>query len=172
MNKLLRRIAGALLIALLCTCTASSQIIKPSVTLGFNAMYCMPQGDFKKLYKYGAGGEVYGGVGWGKTFVLATVGYRAFKEDATFSSGSLSFIPIKLGVKQLLFMKRLFVQADAGILNAKQEDESSSGFTYDVGAGLRFAGTELGLFYDGFKFKDATNASNTLNVKVGYSFSF
>lgn len=170
----MRKILCLFVCAVLCASVVKAQIIKPSVTLGFNAMYCMPQGDFKNAYKFGAGGEIYGGVGWGKTFVLATVGYRAFKEEANISSGTLTFIPVKLGVKRLFAMKRLFIQADAGFLTSKLEKstDNHNGFTYDIGAGLRLGGVELGLFYDGYKPKDANSSLNSLNAKLGYSFSF
>ncbi len=117
----------------------------------------MPQGDFKDkyLYNYGAGGEIYGGVGWGKTFALATIGYKIYAENSSVVRPTLYVIPIKIGVIQLLLMKRLFVQGDVGTASIKVKGgDSRSAFIYDIGAGVRLAGLELGLFYESFKGSD------------------
>ncbi len=37
------------------------------------------QKGFNNAYKFGAGGEVFGGMGLGKTFIIATAGYSEFK---------------------------------------------------------------------------------------------
>ena len=148
-----------------------AQIIKPKITAGLSGVYSMPQEDFSRQYKYGAGGEVYGGVGWGKTFLLATIGYKVYKEQDSVKTGSFTTIPVKLGIKQLLFMKRVFVQGDAGIITTRVGNFSSSGFTYDIGAGLRFAGLEAGLFYAAFKIDNAKKFTTVLNAKLGYTFT-
>jgi hypothetical protein len=168
----MRKISNLLALVLFISTAGNAQINRPKATLGFSAVYSMPQGDFKKDFKYGVGGEVYGGVGLGKTFFLATVGYRGYAEDVTTNPKTLSFIPLKVGVKQLLLIRRLFIQGNSGVASLKQgEFIKNTGFSYDVGGGLRLAGLELGLFYEAFKIDDAQEYSNTLNAKFGYHFT-
>jgi len=157
---------------ILCSASAKSQIIKPGFTIGLGAAYAQPVGDFKKGFKYGFGGDVYGGVGWGKTYLLATLGYRGFIEDVSTNANTLSYVPVKLGVRQYLLLKKIYIQANAGVANISGGGESSSAFTYDLGAGLKFAGFEIAAFYDSFKPKDADKYLSSINGRIGYNFSF
>src|SRR3712207_114753 len=67
--------------------------IKPGITLGAQMVYSMPQGDFKDRYKYGIGGEAFGGIGWGSTFLIATVGISGFSAESGNNQGTLTYIP-------------------------------------------------------------------------------
>jgi hypothetical protein len=151
--------------------SANAQLKKPGITLGGSLLYSMPKGDFDKAYKFGIGGEAYAGVGWGQTFLIGTVGYSGYQPESGNSAGTLNYIPVKLGLKQFFLMKRLFINADLGIASVKNKNMSESAFTRGIGAGVRLLGMEAGLYYDGFKIKNADGFSNSLNAKLGWSFS-
>jgi len=151
---------------------ANAQIMKPGVTLGINAVYSMPKNWFKEAYNFGIGGEVYGGIGLGKSYLIATLGYSAFKEDVSLNAETLTYTPVKVGIKQMFLLKKLFIQGDVGAASVKYGGVSENAFTAGAGAGVRLAGLELSLYYDAFKAKRFDKYANTLNAKLGYSFSF
>lgn len=152
---------------------AKSQVIKPGFLIGVSGLYSMPQGHFKDAYKYGVGGEVFGGFGWGKTYILGTVGYRGYTENISTNAKTLSYIPAKIGVRQFFLLKKIYIQADGGIINVKDFRNviDQNVFTYDFGAGLRLGGLEAGVFYEGFKLKNTEESLKSINAKVGYSFT-
>jgi hypothetical protein len=62
---------------------------------------------------------------------------------------------MKLGVRRYLLPgKLLFVHADAGVANIKDKsnDTRTSGFTADVGGGVKLGPMEVGVAYDGFNY--------------------
>jgi hypothetical protein len=148
-----------------------AQVIKPSFTLGFGAAFAQPMDHLKEGFKYGVGGDVYGGVGWGKTYLVATAGYRAFLEDVQFDAKALSYVPVKLGIRQYVFSRRLYIQGNAGMASVGYRNETETAFTYDIGGGIRLAGFEIAAFFDAFKPKNATVYSTSVNGRIGYSFS-
>jgi hypothetical protein len=175
MSKLILQTAISFSILLLTAITVEAQIIKPGVTLGINLLGALPQGDFKDEYSLGAGGEIFGGVGWGRTFLLATAGYSAFKAASDNGKGGiLTYIPLKIGVKQYFLRKLLFINADLGIASVKNKLFNESRFTRGVGAGIKLLGLEAGLYYDGWKNIDpqAKGFQNSIFSKLGYSFTF
>lgn len=175
--KKIAAIVALIIVESLCMQQAVAQLplpvpaIKPTVTLGASLVYSMPQSDFKDAYKYGLGGEVFGGIGWGSTLVIATVGASAFSAETNNNSGTLTYVPVRVGVKKFFLLKRLFINGDLGVASVKNKDFKESAFTIGAGAGVRLLGLELGLYYNTFKVKEMKRA-NTLNAKAGFSFSF
>jgi len=151
------------------TSIANAQIQRPGITLGGNIIYAKPKGDFNEMYNFGGGGEVFGGVGLGKTFIIATGGYSAFKAKSGTHSGTLTYTPVKIGLKQFILGKTLFVNADIGKATVKYKDFNESRFTRGIGFGAKLIGLEAALYYDGWKNKNASGFSNSLNVKVGWN---
>jgi len=172
MLKGVKKLAITFLIFCISAGAATAQIIKPGVTAGINAVYSIPKSWFKEAYSYGIGGEVYGGLGLGKTFLVATVGYSAFKEDVSLNAETMTYRPVKIGIKQMFFLKKLFIQGDLGAASVKYRGVSEHAFTAGAGAGVRLAGLEIGLYYNAFKAERLDKYANTLNAKVGFSFSF
>lgn len=150
---------------------ANCQLKKPGITLGASLMYNMPKGAFSNGYSFGGGGEVFGGLGIGQTFIVGTLGYSKFKARSGNPAGTLTYAPVKLGVKQFLFARRLFVNFDLGVASVKNKSFNEGLFTRGFGAGARLLGLEVALYYDGFKNKNASGFSNSLNAKMGWSFS-
>lgn len=169
MRNMLKSIilAGVLLVA----SSASGQFKKPGFTLGVNAFYASPQGDLENAYKGGAGGEIKGGVGLGKTYLVATLGVAAFATRSGNNTGTLTVKPIKVGIKQYFLMKRIFVNGDVGVALLKNKNISESRFSSDIGAGVRLAGMELSIYYDNWKNISGNDFSNNVQFKAGYNFT-
>lgn len=158
-------------IVVLLTQTAYTQFKKPGFTLGGSVIYSMPKGGFDASYKNGVGAEAYVGVGVGQTYLVGTLGISTYGAERNNQAGRLTYTPMKLGIKQFLLAKRLFIQADLGLARVRNKNFDSKQFTRGIGAGARLLGLEVGLYYDGFKNKNASGFSNSLNAKVGWSFS-
>lgn len=166
----LRKIVIAFFCFFICTSLTYGQIKKPGVTLGGYVIYAKPQASFATMYDIGAGAEIFGGVGWGNTFVIGTAGFSAFRA-ALKTYGTLTYIPVKLGVKQFFLKKHLFINGDVGLASVKNKLLNEPRFTRGIGAGVKLVGLEAGLYYDGWKNKDAKGFSNSLEAKLGWSFS-
>jgi len=157
--------------AFLLVASANAQLKKPGITLGANFVYSMPKGDFRDQYKFGAGGELYAGVGLGSTYLVGTVGMTSYKDESSNEAGTLTYIPVKLGLKKYFFLKKIFVQGDVGVATIKVQGISESDFTAGIGAGVRLLGLEAGLYSSTWKYSDKKGYANSLNAKIGYSFS-
>ncbi len=148
--------------------TVAAVVTKPGFTIGLNGIYGLPMNDFKSGYKYGVGGEVYGGIGWGKTFIIATIGYNSYTGQNS-ATPKLTIIPVKAGIKQMFMINRLFIQADAGMASVKSIGDAEVQFAFGGGVGVRLVGIEVGAYYDNFKSGGAT--ANSLLFKAGYNFT-
>lgn len=151
--------------------TSVAQISKPGITIGGNLIYAKPKGNFANEYNFGGGGEIFGGVGLGKTFIIATAGYSKFKTQSDIHSGWLTYSPIKIGLKQFLFRKLIFINADLGKATVKNKDFNQSRFTRGIGIGAKLLGLQANLYYDGWKNVNAPGFANSLNFKIGWSLS-
>ena len=158
-----------ILLSFLMIQNAQAQISKPGITLGGYLLYSKPKGSFENSYKFGGGGEIFGGVGLGKSYVIATAGFSQFKPVSASHEGSLTYTPVKIGLKRFLFKRILFVNADVGRATVKNQVFNVSRFTRGVGVGAKLLGLEAGLYYDGWKKVNSAGYSNTFNVKVGMS---
>ncbi|BAV08246.1 hypothetical protein SAMN05421788_11249 [Filimonas lacunae] len=114
-----------------------------------NGMYNTPTGKFKESqYNYGLGGEAGAGFGLlSSTFITGSIGYNTFHNKVDGVS-NLKVTPIKFGLRHYLFAKMLFVKADAGVAAIKGDGDSKSKFTMGAGAGVKFAGLNLGIDYN------------------------
>ena len=171
MSKILINLAIFFNIVFIGNGIAQTQIQKPGITLGGYLIYAGPKGDFKKAYNFGAGGEVFGGIGLGKTFIIGTAGFSAFKTQSGIRSGTLTYIPLKIGLKHFIFRKLLFINADLGKAIVKNNNFNERRFTRGIGFGAKLLGLEAGLYYDGWKNKNAPGFSNSVNIKAGWSLS-
>lgn len=150
---------------------AEAQITKPGITFGGHVMYSNPKGSFADAYKYGIGSEIFGGIGLAKTFIVATVGLSKFHPVSGTQQGTLTYTPVKIGVKHFIFRKMLFLNADIGKAIVKNKSFNESQFTRGVGVGAKLLGLEVGLYYDGWKNVKAPGSANSVNFKIGWSIS-
>jgi len=157
--------------ATLCSDHARAQKL---IFLFAHAVYSSPVDSyFKSGYKFGAGAEAGVGVGLlGKTFFTGTVGYSDFIHSSGNSSGNISYIPVKIGIRHYLFAKILFVHADlgAGFINSTAYSSSSTKFAADIGAGVKLLGLEIIADYDGFTRSDPSSGfSSWIAIKAGFN---
>jgi hypothetical protein len=171
MCKVLLNISVSFSLIFLLVNIAEAQIQKPGVTLGGYVIYAKPKGDFAKAYRFGGGGEVFGGAGFGKTFIIATAGFSQFKAGSDSHLGTLTYTPVKIGVRQFIFRKVLFINADLGMATVKNKTFNEMSFTRGIGAGAKLLGLQAALYYDGWKNKKTSGFSNSMNFKVGWGLS-
>lgn len=171
MHKFLISLSICGIVIILMAETAQAQISKPGITLGGYLLYAKPKGDFGNAYKFGGGGEVFGGIGLGKTFIIATAGFSKFEAQSDNHYGWLTYTPLKIGLKHFLFKKILFVNADIGRATVKNNSFNETRFTRGIGVGAKLLGLEAGLYYDGWKNVNAGGFANSVNFKVGWSLS-
>src|SRR3954464_6453518 len=79
--------------------SAQAQISKPGITLGGYLVYSQPTGNFANAYTFGGGGEVFGGIGLGKTYIIATAGLSNFKPLSGSHEGTMTYTPVRIGLK-------------------------------------------------------------------------
>jgi hypothetical protein len=148
-------------------------IKKPGVTLGGNLVYSMPRGQFADRYKFGFGGEVYAGVGWGSTYLIGTLGITKYEKQSSVSN-AISTVPFTIGLRKYLLLKRLFINGDLGSTSIKFGNSSTNAFTAGFGGGLRLLGLEVALYYNAMKntyLESPKGYSNSVNVKIGWNFT-
>jgi hypothetical protein len=136
-----------------------------------HGQYATPlQSNLKNNYNFGLGAEGGAGIGFGKTFITATVGYSVFDARSGTEAGNLTYVPIKAGFrKYFLPMNLLYIHADAGVANVKVKGGgSSSRFTGDVGAGVKLGPLEAGVAYEGFSQSDPSGFASWLAFKLGW----
>ncbi len=130
-----------------------AQLKKPGLTFGAGLLYAKPKSSFAKAYSAGVGAEIKGGIGLGNTYLIATTGYSVFAPRSGNKDGMLSCTPLKIGVKQYLLAKRIFINGNVG--NVKIKSKNIEGienrFSADIGAGVRILGLEAGIYYDAWK---------------------
>jgi hypothetical protein len=148
-----------------------AQIKRPHLLVGGNASYYNPQGSFANTYKFGVGGELFGGIGVGKTYLVATLGTSNFFADKENPFGNLIYKPVKVGVRQFLFSNKIFVNGDMGVGYVKDKTMSNTQnkFAAGAGVGVRLLGLEGGLYYNGWKALHEPGFSGNVQLKVGWS---
>lgn len=148
---------------------AGAQIKRPGILIGGNLLYSAPKGNFASNYKGGMGGEVIGGIGLGKTYLVGTLGYSRFLSKA--NSKDIIYKPMKIGVRQFIFGRQIFVNADIGNARIKDKTENTTEnyFTRGFGGGIQLAGIEAALYYDGWKNTNSSTFSNSLQFKLGWN---
>jgi opacity protein-like surface antigen len=118
-----------------------------------HAGYNAPSGaTFSDAYNFGLGAEAIGGIGWGGTFITGTLGYNWFKATSSYKNelggGNMSSTPIKLGLRQYIFARLLYLKIDGGVAYTQSKLKNASRFTADAGVGAKLAGFDLGLDFN------------------------
>lgn len=140
-----------------------------------HAQYSAPvDKNFKENYNLGAGIEGGGGFGVNRTFLTATTGYSFFNARHGKGVGNLSYVPLKIGIRQyILPLKLVFIHADAGVafLNSSSMGAEKR-FAADIGAALNLKAFELGAAYEGFTRpgSETSGFSSWIGFKVGWRF--
>ena len=151
------------------------QVVKPRPAFGLNLVFSKPIGNFSNEVNFGAGAAVFGGIAWEKTSLFATTGYRVLSDGWCLCNNLLEYVPVKVGVKQFVSAKTMYVQGDLGIASVKSGGVVQSSFAADIGVGLQLSKFQLGLFYETFTrriyYEQNSSNANSFNAKIGFDFS-
>jgi len=131
------------------------------------------ESNLKYNYKYGAGGEGSLGLGLGKHTVLTgTLGYTLFKHSDNYKHDGITYVPVKIGVRQYLFAKKLFAHTDIGlgIVSLPDAPGNETHFSGDVGLGIKLSRFEILVDYDGFTQSGPDRYASWVAIKAGFSF--
>lgn len=123
--------------------------------------------NFNNNYQSGVGVEGGAAIGWNKTFIVGTIGYSSFPSGGSNTNGSLSYVPMKAGLRQYIFSKLLYLHGDVGIGKISDDKTSRSPFSGDIGAGVKFGIFEAQLDYDGFTRSDPSGYASWFGIKAG-----
>lgn len=160
-----------LIVANLQFSSVSAQL--PKALVFGNVTYANPTGSFKDYSNYGVGYEIGGGVGFGKTILMASIGHMRFHIPNPTPSGLLfeaanediKFTPVKLGVRRYLLLG-LFLNGNLGMAVRKWNGNSANYFLYEAGAGYKLGFFELGAAYTGYSSSGRIKV-NALLLKAG-----
>lgn len=150
-------------------------------TIFVNGMYNAPSGStFSNAYNGGAGVEAGAGIGWGRTFLTGTLGYNWFHAKGSYKNivtdaGNLTTTPVKLGIRQYLFGRILFIKADGGVAFTDNKHDNGSKFIADAGIGVKLAGLNLGIDHNWLNFGLGSPCTDKkwiswVGFKAGWSF--
>src|SRR6266496_2980570 len=135
-----------------------------------HAVYAAPaEKNLKDGYNTGLGAEAGAGVGWNKTFLQATIGYSHFFKQGDNSAGDISIVPFKAGLRQYVFSKMIYVHGDLGMDKIADKITSEGRFSGDIGAGIKFAGFEVQLDYDGYTRSNPSGFASWIGFKAGFA---
>lgn len=147
-----------------------AQLKKPGFILGAGVVYSNPSGNFGNEYSRGFGAEIRGGIGLGKTYLVASTGYSYFfgKDD----NDNLPVRPFKIGLRRYILGKKIFINTDIGRATIKDKIKGTNevhnlrGF----GAGAHLLGLEAAINYEGWDNAGSNGFSNSLQYKIGWNF--
>jgi len=145
MYKLLKYILLSFIV-LIANINASAQFKLPHLQLIANANYATPSNDaFSNINKAGIGVEAGAGLGYGSTMFMGTVGYQRFGASASNLAGDLNVTSVKAGIRQYVFLGRLFILGNIGtaIQSYSGINTKGSNVIYEFGSGVRLFGLEL-----------------------------
>lgn len=141
-----------------------------------HGLYASPvDKNFKGNYNSGLGVEGGVSIGFGKTFLVGTVGYTNFFNSDANKGGDLQYIPMKVGVRQYVFSKLIYLHGDLGIGRIKAENyNNESRFSGDIGVGVKLTAFEVQLDYDGFtrRTPEPSGYSSWIGLKAGINLGF
>lgn len=121
-------------------------------------------------YNYGIGGEVGGGVGFKNTFVTGMIGHSSFNDKSGSAFGNLKYTPVRFGVRQYLFRRMLYANANGGFATVKNEAMKETKFTTSVGVGAKLLGLEVEAAYEGINISAPNGWAGWFGLKAGMVF--
>ncbi len=130
----------------------------PKALVFGNVTYGNPTGSFKDISNNGIGYELGGGIGFGKTILIGSVGYMQYHIPNPTPAGlvlesseqNIKFTPLKIGIRRYLFLG-LFVNGNLGMAIRKWGNTPSTNyFLYEAGAGYKLGFFEVGAAYTGY----------------------
>ncbi|MBG9374991.1 hypothetical protein I5907_02040 [Panacibacter sp. DH6] len=159
-----------LCIGVLCV-TATESSAQKLFSFFVHGVYAQPLDEnFNGNYNAGLGVEGGVRIAINRTALVATVGYTNFFSSNNSELGNLQFIPVKIGLRQYIISRLVFIHGDVGIARITGDlYNNASRFSGDAGIGVKLTGFEVQLDYDGFtrKSPEATGYSSWIGLKAG-----
>lgn len=162
---------------LLCICLFSVTAVKSNAQKLFSVfahgVYAQPLDEnFNNNYNAGLGVEGGVRIAINRTALVGTIGYTNFFSSSNSELGNLQYIPVKIGLRQYIVSRLLFIHGDVGIGKITGDlYNAQSRFSGDIGVGVKLTGFEVQLDYDGFtrKSPDVSGYSSWIGLKAGFS---
>ena len=134
-------------------------------------------------YNGGFGGVTGICYGAKNTYAVGSIGYTSFHAKGTLVTSNQSYIPLKVGVRELfpINSSKIFGQADVGVgfissnvTSASYVVKSSdSRFAFDIGVGARLGKSiEAAVVWDNFKEVKPDGWSSWLTFQLGWALDF
>lgn len=170
MNNSFKVILVVFLATFVTATSLHAQLTKPGFILGAGVVYSNPKGNFSNEFSRGLGAEIRGGIGLGKTYLVASTGYSYF--FGTNDNDNLPVRPFKIGLRRYILGKKIFINTDIGRATIKDKIKGTNevhnlrGF----GAGAHLFGLEAAINYEGWDNAGSNGFSNSLQYKVGWNF--
>ena len=171
MTLLIRKIMMRFFIAAVLVAYCNNIHAQHLVLLFGHGIYAVPEDkNSKNGYNTGLGVEAGAGIGWNKTFIAGTIGYSHFFKDSGNAAGDVSVVPFKVGLRQYVFSKLIYIHGDLGVDKITNKISSGGHFSGDIGAGIKFSIFELQLDYDGYTRGDPPGFASWVDFKAGFAF--
>ena len=170
MNNSFKVILAVFLATFVTATSLHAQLTKPGFILGAGVVYSSPKGNFSNEFSRGLGAEIRGGIGLGKTYLVASTGYSYFFGKN--NNDNLPVRPFKIGLRRYILGKKIFINTDIGRATIKDKIKGTNevhnlrGF----GAGAHLFGLEAAINYEGWDNAGSNGFSNSLQYKVGWNF--
>ena len=150
---------------------------RPHLNIYGHVLYASPlDKSSKDLYTGGAGVEAGILIGRGKTMFNAMIGTTRFFADDGNQYGYLTYVPVKVGIRQYLplTMHFLFVQGDAGVgfTNSRYLANDGTRFAADIGAGVKFGLFDAAVMWDNIHEENPKGWASWFTVKAGLNLGF
>lgn len=128
--------------------------------------------EFSEQYSFGAGVDIGGGISVLNTYLTGRIGFTQFFKSPKNTYGTMTYIPIKFGLRHYLIEEYLFIYGDAGFafINNDRMYKNETKFTGGGGFGLKFPNdVEFELGYQGVNGKFPYTWLSWVELKVGYN---
>jgi hypothetical protein len=138
----------------------------PKALLFGNFTYANPtNASFKNISNYGAGFELGGGIGFGKTILMASAGQMRYNVP---NAGHINVTPLKLGIRRYILLG-LFLNGNLGMAMQKYNftNQTKNSFLYEAGAGYKLGFFEVGAAFTGYPLVGSSGNANSLLLKAG-----
>ncbi len=177
MKKSLSTIIFLVIFFTICSCVINEVKAQKLIFLYGHGLFATPLDESSKArYSSGFGADAGVGIGMKKTFFVGSIGYTSFNAKGNFLGvigNHESYIPVKVGIRQYLPLKIIYVDGNLGVGFVKNDvDGSNSRFAFDLGAGVKFGGFDAGINWDSFKEIKPSGWSSWIAFKAGYQIGF
>lgn len=138
----------------------------PKALVFGNFTYANPSNtNFKNISNYGAGFELGGGIGFGKTILMGSAGQMRYNVP---SAGHIDVTPLKIGIRRYILLG-LFVNGNIGMAIQKYDvlNEKKNSFLYEAGAGFKFGFFEVGAAYTSYPLVGSSGNAGSVLLKAG-----